>query len=134
MFNINFADDWIQTADLWNRKQPLYQLSHNHFPILSKFDALKHLVNESERRSSSEVGGNQKLHEHEPPPVWPDWAIFCTLGNFLKPLAKINLAKSPTFFGNFCKGVKISHFSSEIILGNFYRHLMIFSGHTGLLR
>ena len=27
-----FADDWIQTADLWNWKQPLYQLSHNHCP------------------------------------------------------------------------------------------------------
>ena len=30
MFNINFADDWIQTADLWFWKQPLYQLSPNH--------------------------------------------------------------------------------------------------------
>ena len=29
---INFADDWIRTADLWCRKQPLYQLHHNHFP------------------------------------------------------------------------------------------------------
>ena len=35
---------------------------------------------------------------------------------FLKPLAAINLPKSPTFLGNFCKGVKIYHFSSEIIL------------------
>ena len=26
-----FADDWIQTADLWNWKRPLYQLSHNYF-------------------------------------------------------------------------------------------------------
>ena len=31
MFNINFADDWIRTADLWYWKQPLYQLSHNHY-------------------------------------------------------------------------------------------------------
>ena len=31
---------------------------------------------------------------------------------------------------NFCKGGKIYHFSSEIILGIFYRHLAIFSGHT----
>ena len=30
-------------------------------------------------------------------PVWPDWAIYWTLGIFLKPLATINLAKSPTF-------------------------------------
>ena len=49
--------------------------------------------------------------------VWPDLAIFRTLGNFLKPLATINLAKSPTFLGNFCKGFKIYPFSSEIILG-----------------
>ena len=26
-----FADDWIRTMDLWNMKQLLYQLSHNHF-------------------------------------------------------------------------------------------------------
>ena len=37
-------------------------------------------------------------------------------GNFLKPLATINLPKSLTFLGNFCKGVKIYHFSIEIIL------------------
>ena len=57
--------------------------------------------------------------------VWPDWAIYWTLGNCLKPLATNNLHKSPTFLGNFCKGVKIYRFSSEIILGNFYRHLEI---------
>ena len=33
MFNINFANDWSQTADLWYRKQPFYEKSHNHFPI-----------------------------------------------------------------------------------------------------
>ena len=27
-----FCDDWIRTADLWNQKWPLYQLSHNHCP------------------------------------------------------------------------------------------------------
>ena len=42
---------------------------------------------------------------------------FCTLGNFLKPFATINLPKSPTFLGNFCKGAKIIHVSSEIIFG-----------------
>ena len=30
--SINFSDDWIRTADLWNQKRPLYQLSHNHCP------------------------------------------------------------------------------------------------------
>ena len=35
MFNINFANDWSRTADLWYRKRPLYQLSHNHnFKVL----------------------------------------------------------------------------------------------------
>ena len=57
------------------------------------------------------------LYPTELQPVWPDWAIFCTLGKFLKPLATINLPKSPTFLGNFCKGVKSYHFSSEIIFG-----------------
>ena len=43
---------------------------------------------------------------------------FCALkATFSKPLATINLPKSPTFLGNFCKGVKIYHFSIEIILG-----------------
>ena len=37
--------------------------------------------------------------------------------SFLKPLATINLPKSFTFFGNFCKGVKIYQFSSEIVFG-----------------
>ena len=32
MFNKNFADDWIRTADLWCRKRPLFQLSHKHCP------------------------------------------------------------------------------------------------------
>ena len=30
MFKIYFADNRIRTADLWNRKRPLYQLNHNH--------------------------------------------------------------------------------------------------------
>ena len=47
--------------------------------------------------------------------VWPDWSTYWTLGNFLKHLGTINLPKSPAFFVNFCKGVKIYHFSSEII-------------------
>ena len=50
-------------------------------------------------------------------PVRPDLAIYWTLGNFVKPLATIKLPQSPTFLGNFCKGVKIIHFSSETIFG-----------------
>ena len=49
--------------------------------------------------------------------VWPDWSIYWTLGNFLKDLATINMPKSPTFLGNFCKDVKIFTYSSEVIFG-----------------
>ena len=49
--------------------------------------------------------------------VWPDCAIYWTLGNFSKPLATINLPKSSTFLGNFWKGVRIYNFPSEIIFG-----------------
>ena len=47
MFNINFADDWSQTADVWYPKQPLFQLSHNHFPItfsLTKLMTIMHIA------------------------------------------------------------------------------------------
>ena len=49
--------------------------------------------------------------------VWPDWAIYWTLENFLKPLVTIILLKSPSFLGNFCKCVKIFNFCREIIFG-----------------
>ena len=29
--------------------------------------------------------------------VWPNWAIYCTLGNFLKPVATIDFPRLPTF-------------------------------------
>ena len=63
--------------------------------------------------------------------AWPDWAILCFLDKHSKPGATIILPKSLKLLGNFCKGVKIIHFYSEIILGNFYRRLAIFIGHTG---
>ena len=49
-------------------------------------------------------------------------------------MAKIIFFKSATFLGNFCKGVKIFHFSCE---NNFWatfidRHWATFTGHTEL--
>ena len=38
---------------------------------------------------------------HSSESVWPNWAIYWTLGNFLKPLTTIYLSKSPTFLGDF---------------------------------
>ena len=59
--------------------------------------------------------------------VWLGRVIFCTLGNHSKQVAIIILPKSLTLLGNFCKGVKIIHFSIEIIFGQLlYRHLAIF--------
>ena len=49
--------------------------------------------------------------------------FYWTLSHFLKPVATINLPKSLTFVVNFFKGVKICHFSSEIIFG---QHLQTF--------
>ena len=57
-------------------------------------------------------------------------------GQLLKPLATINFPKSPTFLGNFCKGVKIFNFSSEIIFGqllktfgNFFLVTLVLKSH-----
>ena len=65
--------------------------------------------------------------------VWPDWAIYSTLCKFLKPLAIINLPKSPTFLGIFIKVSKYVTFQMKSFWGNFYSHLAIFSGHTATL-
>ena len=55
------------------------------------------------------------------------FGVFCTLGNFSKPSATIDLPKSLTFLRSFCKGVI---FLVKSFLANFYRRLAIFSGHT----
>ena len=46
-------------------------------------------------------------------PVWPDWAIYCSLGKFSKPVVTIILP----ILGNFCEGVKLFQFYCKIILG-----------------
>ena len=58
--------------------------------------------------------------------VWPDWAIYCTLGNFLKPAATIILHKSPTFLAIFVEVTKSLIFLVESFLAKFYRHLATF--------
>ena len=63
-------------------------------------------------------------------PVWPDWAIYWTLGNYLKPLATIILPKSPTLLGNFCKGVKIIHFLVNSFWAIFIHIWRFLSDHT----
>ena len=63
------------------------------------------------------------------------WRFIGLWATFLKPQATINLPKSLTFLGNFCKGVKMSHFSSEIIFRQLLQTIRdFFSGHTGSIR
>ena len=92
--NIKLADYWIRIVDLWFWKRLHYQLSHNHCTF---FISLFH-CDQIERFIGL-------------------WASFQSLWQ------QFNLPKFPTFLGNLCKSVKIFNFSSEIILGNFYRHL-----------
>ena len=64
--------------------------------------------------------------------VWPDWAIYWTLGHFSKPAATISLQKSPTFLFSLYKGLKIFNFSSEIIFGQLFMNIwqLFTGGHT----
>ena len=82
------------------------------------------------RRSQNYENGESE-GQWEKGAMWPYWAIYWTLGNFLKPLATIILPKPLTFLGNFCGGVKSIIFLVKSFLGNFNKHLAIFSGHTG---
>ena len=44
LVNKQFANDWSLTADLWYRKRPHYQLSHNHFPFFKNFYLIRNLL------------------------------------------------------------------------------------------
>ena len=61
--------------------------------------------------------------------IWQFFGLWATFWSHWQQLICPNL---PKFLGNFCKGVKIYHFLVKSFLGNFYRHLAIFSGHTGV--
>ena len=120
MFLINIYG--IQTHDqliLILHRQPLCQdLGAHCVYVLCCGKRVPHL---SQKSSAKKVNNLfSKTPAAASAAVWPDWAIYWTLGNFLKPLATINLPKSPTFLGNFCTGVKIYHFSSEIIFRQFF--------------
>ena len=65
-------------------------------------------------------------------PVWPNWAIHCTLGNFSKPVATIILPKSSTFVGNFCKcSQNLSFGQLKHFWATFIDIWRLFTGHTG---
>ena len=67
-------------------------------------------------------------------PVWPDLAIYWTLGNFSKPLAKINWPKSLTFRRQLlCRCQNISFFKWNHFWATFIDIWRFFSGHTANL-
>ena len=47
-------------------------------------------------------------------------------GQLFKVCGNNYLAQIAHILGNFCKGVKIFHFSGEIIFGQFFRHFLTF--------
>ena len=70
-------------------------------------------------------------------PVLPDLAIYWTSGNFSKPLAtfqspwqQLFCPKCQHILGNFCKFVRIYHFTSKIVLCNFIDIWRFLTGHT----
>ena len=73
----------------------------------------------SEKWSNDELSLNVNLPKVElrKREIKIDECSVTRLGNFSKPLATISLPKSLAFLGNFCKGVKVYHFSIEIIFG-----------------
>ena len=118
----------------WNCFQDFWTILCSFFPLsLSRWKWRKRLFNlfkltvtlkvwrkrgrEGGRQLSSNGKTSNGILISGCPPVWPYWAIYCTLGNFTKSVPAIHLPKSPTFLGNVCKGVKIINFSSEIIFG-----------------
>ena len=59
---IKFDTEHIPTADFWNRKQPLYQLSHNHSPKnVPMFDYSLKISNTLSRNEGSVVPGGDIL-------------------------------------------------------------------------
>ena len=69
-----FADDWIWTADLWNWKQPLYQLSHNHCPILRMFEIVFYSDKLDKNQTGWFNGSNRLCSTHS----YSDKQIPCT--------------------------------------------------------
>ena len=60
-------------------------------------------------------------------PVWPDCAIYCTLGNFSKPVASIILPIIAHIFRQFLLSCQTLSFFWWNHLGNFYSNLATFN-------
>ena len=82
----------------------------SHFGVIILTEAAE---KKNELKATRAITWVRKVGRHQCDHIWR----FNGLGMFLKHLVTINLPKSPPFLGNFCKGVKIYYFSSEIIFG-----------------
>ena len=112
VFGLQFQKKFVKTSEKVQKSKFLifFEASEKCFAL--NFDNI--LTWEPNRIIS--VFGFNSSNEKSDRAVWPDWAIYF-LGNFSKPVETIILPKLPTFLGNLYKGVKIFHFSSEIIFG-----------------
>ena len=83
----------------------------------------KHFFPRADFRNSFMIG----IDEYLSSTVWPDWAIYCSFGNFSKPVATIILPKScHNFEAIFVKVLKSFIFLVTSFLGNFFRYLATF--------
>ena len=73
------------------------------------------------------IGGSTSTHLHS---VWPDWAIYWTLGKFLKRLATIYLPNLPHSLAIFVKVSKSIDFLVKSFWATFIDIWRFFSGHT----
>ena len=64
------------------------------------------------------------------PPVWPDWALFWTLGNFWSLWQQLICPNLPHSYGIFVRVSKSFIVLVKSFMANFYRHLAFFSGHN----
>ena len=62
--------------------------------------------------------------------VWPDWAIYWTLGNFWSLWQQLICPNLPHSYGIFVRVSKSFIVLVKSFMANFYRHLAFFSGHN----
>ena len=114
LLNFPFNDEVLQKTQSWDELTTLKALQFLAiFASQTFFNEYRGFENVL---SSMKVRPSQRLDRSEVSSVtrFGDLLDFGQL-----PWAAINMPKSPTFLGNLCKCVKIYHFSSKIIFGQF---------------
>ena len=102
VLHINFADDWIRSADLWCQNQLLYQLCHNRCPI----DTLAKVENEMLGQALWTFCF-RKMIERSRKCSWR-WSLLKTFQSFFHDVLYLLF---------FCLFLAASHFACGISLG-----------------